>query len=57
MDRFSSAVKIYKDFGVDVEKALDILKDVPVSVHCWQADDVLGFDSTGRFVGRHTNHG
>ena len=51
MDRFSSAVKIYKDFGVDVEKALDILKDVPVSVHCWQADDVLGFDSTGSLSG------
>lgn len=35
----------YAKYGVDTERALDILKDVTVSVHCWQGDDVTGFDS------------
>ena len=45
MSRYSEAKKIYADFGVDTDKALDILKDITVSVHCWQGDDVVGFDS------------
>ena len=45
MDRYDSAKKIYKDFGVDTEKALKKLKDITVSIHCWQGDDVVGFDS------------
>ena len=45
MSRYSEAKKIYKEYGVDTEKALETLKDVCVSVHCWQGDDVIGFDS------------
>ena len=64
MSRFEEAVKIYGELGVDVEKALDTLKDVPVSIHCWQGDDVVGFDSkealsggiqtTGNYPGKAT---
>lgn len=65
MTRFDSAKEIYAGLGVDVEKALDTLKNVPVSVHCWQGDDVIGFDSkeslsggiqtTGNYPGRARN--
>ena len=65
MTRFDSAKEIYKGLGVDVEKALKTLKDVLVSVHCWQGDDVIGFDSkeslsggiqtTGNYPGRARN--
>lgn len=64
MSRFDEAVKYYSDLGVDAVKALDILKDVPISIHCWQGDDVIGFDSkealsggiqtTGNYPGKAT---
>lgn len=50
-ERFTSAAKIYADCGVDVEKAIDKLKTIPVSVHCWQGDDVLGFDGSEALSG------
>lgn len=45
MSRYEEAKKIYASFGVDTDKALETLKAVPISVHCWQGDDVTGFDS------------
>ncbi len=42
---YDEAREKYAKYGVDTERALDILKDVTVSVHCWQGDDVTGFDS------------
>jgi len=41
---FEYAKKEYDDFGVDVEKALEELKTISVSIHCWQGDDVGGFE-------------
>ena len=41
------AVERYAALGVDVEAAADRLGRVAVSVHCWQGDDVLGFEGTG----------
>lgn len=35
---------IYRDAGVDVEHTLDILAKTPISIHCWQGDDVGGFE-------------
>ncbi|MBR2916439.1 MAG: L-rhamnose isomerase [Clostridia bacterium] len=64
MSRFDEAKAIYGKIGVDVEKALGTLKDVPVAIHCWQGDDVVGFDSreslsggiqtTGNYPGKAT---
>lgn len=51
MTRFEEAKKIYKQYGVDAEAALEAVKNIPVSVHCWQGDDVIGFDSTGKLSG------
>lgn len=45
MSRYTDAKKFYSDLGVDTEKAIETLKNVSVSVHCWQGDDVTGFDS------------
>ena len=51
MDRFESAKEIYAKYGIDAEKALADLADVTVSVHCWQGDDVGGFDSDDALSG------
>jgi len=49
--RYESAKEIYKSFGVDTEKAMETLKNVAVSMHCWQGDDVIGFDHDGPLTG------
>ena len=41
----------YAELGIDTEKALDTLQKVQISLHCWQADDVQGFESTGSLSG------
>lgn len=41
----------YAELGIDTEKALDTLQKVQISLHCWQADDVAGFESTGDLSG------
>ena len=42
---YQSAQEAYATLGVDTEKALDTLGRTPISVHCWQGDDVGGFES------------
>ena len=51
MSRYIEAKKRYEQLGVDVEKALATLKNLPVSLHCWQGDDVTGFDHDGPLTG------
>ncbi len=48
---YTEAKKRYEALGVDVEKALSTLKNLPVSLHCWQGDDVTGFDHDGPLTG------
>lgn len=65
MSRYEEAKARYAAYGVDTEAALDALKKVPVSLHCWQGDDVVGFDTgekasggiqtTGNYPGRARN--
>ena len=45
MSHFEEARARYAAIGVNTEKALEKLKTVPVSMHCWQGDDVRGFDT------------
>ena len=62
MCRYTQARDIYGAWGVDTEAALRKLSDVTISVHCWQGDDVVGFDTraaasggiqtTGNYPGR-----
>ncbi|HWL50840.1 MAG TPA: L-rhamnose isomerase [Chthoniobacteraceae bacterium] len=44
---FSHAKETYAEFGVDVEAALAMLAATPISLHCWQGDDVGGFENAG----------
>ncbi|MBP5657362.1 MAG: L-rhamnose isomerase, partial [Clostridia bacterium] len=61
---FYEAKAKYASLGVDVERAMEKLRSVPVALHCWQGDDVRGFDTdpekpltggiqtTGNYLGR-----
>ncbi len=51
MERYEYAKQEYAKYGVDTEKAIEKLKNTPVSIHCWQGDDVLGFDSSESLSG------
>ncbi|MGC9941717.1 MAG: L-rhamnose isomerase [Verrucomicrobiota bacterium] len=48
---FSLARERYSELGVDVDRALKILAKIPVSLHCWQGDDVGGFEHSGGSLG------
>src|SRR5690554_739156 len=41
---FESAKEKYRSLGVDVEKVIERLSHIPISLHCWQGDDVGGFE-------------
>lgn len=51
MSRYEESKKIYASYGVDCETALKKLKDIKISLHCWQGDDVQGFDNDGPLTG------
>lgn len=51
MSRLEEAKKQYASLGVDVDAAIETLKKQPVSLHCWQGDDVKGFDQDGPLTG------
>ncbi len=48
---FDLAREQYASLGVDVEKALKLAASTPISMHCWQGDDVLGFEGSGGLTG------
>ena len=51
MQAYDLAVERYAAIGIDVEKVMDQLQKVQLSLHCWQADDVTGFESAGELTG------
>lgn len=42
---YDSAKQVFADWGVDTDAAIDRLKDIAISMHCWQGDDVVGFET------------
>ena len=64
MTAYQLAKEKYAALGIDTEAAIKTLQDFAISMHCWQGDDVLGFDSkeglsggiqtTGNYPGRAT---
>lgn len=50
-ERYEEAKQMYAGLGVDTDKALETLKNIPISMHCWQGDDVTGFDHEGSLTG------
>ncbi|MBE7053983.1 MAG: L-rhamnose isomerase [Ruminococcaceae bacterium] len=62
---YKIAKEMYAKYGVDTEKAMEKLKNIPISMHCWQGDDVTGFEpsdtgltggiqTTGNYPGKAT---
>ena len=43
--------EIYASYGVDVDKVLEQLAKTKISLHCWQLDDVSGFEKSGDLTG------
>ncbi|MHA6325254.1 L-rhamnose isomerase [Roseivivax sp. CAU 1753] len=63
MSTYDSAKAQFAGWGIDTEAAIDRLQDIPISTHCWQGDDVVGFErktgtsgggiqATGNYPGR-----
>ncbi|MEG1426219.1 MAG: L-rhamnose isomerase [Oscillospiraceae bacterium] len=46
-ERYLSAQRRYETLGVDTEQAIAKLREIPISIHCWQGDDVIGFENSG----------
>lgn len=64
-ERYESAKEMYKAIGVDTDEALKVLQNISISMHCWQGDDVSGFEgekelsggiqATGNYPGKARN--
>ncbi len=64
-ENYENAKKQYEKWGINVDKVLEQLKEVPISIHCWQGDDIGGYevnqqelsggiDVTGNYPGKAT---
>ncbi len=51
MKAYEQAKEKYAGIGVDADAAMVKVRDIPISIHCWQGDDVRGFDGTGSLSG------
>ena len=43
--RYQIAREVYAEYGIDTDAALKTLRTTPISVHCWQLDDLTGFEN------------
>ncbi len=50
-ERYSEARERYAALGIDTDAAIAALEKIKVSMHCWQGDDVQGFDQKGSLSG------
>jgi L-rhamnose isomerase len=50
-ERYEFAREIYQKLGINTDEALKLLQSVPISMHCWQGDDVTGFEGAGELTG------
>jgi L-rhamnose isomerase len=48
---YALAKERYAQLGVDTDQATQALATIPISIHCWQGDDVGGFEATGEDIG------
>lgn len=49
--RYEAAKEMYAKIGVDTDEAIRALKAIPIAMHCWQGDDVMGFEGTAALSG------
>lgn len=65
-EKYEMAKKEYEKWGIDVDNVLEELKKVKISIHCWQGDDIAGFEvnqqelsggiaTTGNYPGKARN--
>ncbi|MBS4207835.1 L-rhamnose isomerase [Bacillus sp. FJAT-50079] len=65
-ESYQYAKQVYEKWGINVDEVLETLKRVPISIHCWQGDDITGFevnaselsggiDVTGNYPGKARN--
>jgi L-rhamnose isomerase len=47
LSAYENAKEVYASYGVDVEETLKKFDTVPVSIPCWQGDDIIGFEPKG----------
>ena len=63
---YELAKEYYAQYGIDVDKMIEICDNIPISMHCWQGDDVIGFEkkegglsggiqTTGNYPGKARN--
>lgn len=51
-ESYELAKKRYAQYGIDTDQVIETLKKIPISMHCWQGDDVIGFeDPNGELTG------
>ena len=43
---YDAARDAFAEWGVDVDAAMKKLAEIPISMHCWQGDDVIGFEES-----------
>ncbi len=65
LERYNLAKETYNEHGIDADKAMETLLNIPISIHCWQGDDVAGFEqaraltggiqATGNYMGKARN--
>ena len=48
---YEVAREAYAEIGIDTDAVIAKLKTVPISIQCWQGDDVKGFESSGPLTG------
>lgn len=51
MNVYENAKAVYASFGIDTEEAIKQALNTPISLHCWQGDDVKGFEGSGTLDG------
>ena len=51
VESYQIAQEAYADQGVDTEKAIRAVNAIPISMHCWQGDDLLGFEGATELTG------
>ena len=45
LKNYEYAKELYADFGVDADKAVKEFSEIKISLHCWQGDDIKGFEA------------
>jgi len=57
IEAYRIAKEVYAELGIDTDKAIGSVNAVPVSMHCWQGDDLLGFEGATELTGGITTTG